>query len=141
MIDQNLTSATVGPTGSAATEYSTALDFGGATAGLGKGPLTGKVRLLLSLPAIAGLSDTKTVIYTIQHSADNSTFADLATPTLSVTQTGAGGAGVAASDTYFDPPPGLKRYVRVKAVTASSPGTLGAYTYYLKTVLGNQAGL
>lgn len=141
MLDQNLATRTTGPDGSAETEYSAALDTGGAAAGLGKGPLTGKMRLLLKLSANANLSDTKTITFTIQHSADNSSYADIANPTLSVVQTGAGGAGVAASDNYFDPPPGLKRYVRVKAVTASSPGTLGVWTYDFFAVLGNQPGL
>lgn len=141
MLDQNFAVKTTGPDGSAETEYSTALDFGGASAGLGKGPLTGKLRLLLRLSANANLSDTKTITFTLQHSADNSSFTDIANPTLSVVQTGAGGVGVAASDNYFDPPPNLKRYVRVKAVTAASPGTLGVWTYELWGVLGNKAGL
>jgi hypothetical protein len=141
MLDQNLATRTTGPDGSAETEYSASLDTGGAAAGLGKGPLTGKMRFLLRLSANANLSDAKIITFTLQHSADNSSFADIAAPTLSKVQTGAGGVGTAASDNYFDPPPNLKRYVRVKAVTDTSPGTLGVWTYDFFAVLGNQAGL
>lgn len=145
MFDQNFTIKKAGPTGSAATEYSDPLDFGGASSGLpsglGKGNLTGKIRLLLRLPAITGLDDTKTITYTIQDSADNSSYSDLTAVYPAKVQTGAGGAGAGAADYYFDYTPGLRRYVRVKAVTASSPGTITAYTYYLIAIVGNQPGL
>lgn len=135
MTDQNFTVAKAGPT-SAGTEYSSALDCG-ATYGVGN--LAGKARLKLEVPTITGLANTKTCIFTIQDSADNSTFADVAAyPSVTVTGDGTSGPAV---DTYFDWRPELRRYIRVKAVLAASPGTITAFTYYLKGVLGNQPGI
>ena len=135
MIDQNFTVKKAGPT-SAGTEYSDALDFRSA---LGAGDLAGRFRLKLEVPTITGLANTKTCIFTLQDSADNSSFSDVAAyPSVTVTGDGTSGPAV---DTYFNFRSELRRYVRVKAVLASSPGTITAFTYYLKGVLGNQPGL
>jgi hypothetical protein len=136
MTDQNLTVKTAGPT-SAGTANSTALDFGSPD---GVGNLAGKVRFKLEVPAIVGLSDTKTQIFTLQDSADNSTFTAVAAYPA-VTFTGAGGAGAAAADAYFEWTPSLRRYLRVQVVTAATPGTITAYNYFLKALDGNNGGL
>lgn len=135
MIDQNLTVAKAGPT-AAGTEYSSALDTG-ATSGIGN--ITGQARLKLEVPTITGLANTKTTTFTLQDSADNSTFADVAAyPSVVVTGDGTTGPAV---DTYFDWRKELRRYIRVKAVLVASPGTITAYDYYLKGILGDQPGL
>jgi hypothetical protein len=138
MIDHNTIVKKAGPTGSAATEYSGVID---CRAPDGIGALNGKVRLKLEVPAIAGLDDTKTTTFTLQDSADNSSFTDRTDFYPAKVFTGAGGVGAGAADTYYEWRRELRRYIRVKAVTASSPGTITAYFYYLKVVDGDQPGL
>lgn len=85
----------------------------------------------LALPAEALLSDTKVLTYTVKDSANGSSFTVL-DPSLATTQTGAGGAGVAAKTVRFRLPPGARRYVRVEQTATSTPGTLsGSYTLKL----------
>jgi hypothetical protein len=85
----------------------------------------------LALPAEAGLSDTKVLTYTVKDSANGSSFTVL-DPSLATTQTGAGGAGVAAKTVRFRLPPGARRYVRVEQTATATPGTLaGSYTLKL----------
>ena len=79
------------------------------------------------VPAIASLSDTKTITITLQDSADNSTFADV-DPTTSTVVTGAGGAGAAVKDSRFRFPPILRRYYRHKVVVAATSGISGTVT-------------
>lgn len=136
MIDQNLTVKKAGPTSSSATEYSDALDLGST---YGPGNLAGQLQLKLEIPTITGLGSAKTTTFTIQDSADNSSFADVsAYPPVVVTGDGTSGPAV---DTYFEWTQALRRYIRVKAVTVSSAGTITAYYYYLKVVLGRQPGV
>lgn len=136
MRDQNSTIVKAGAT-VAGTTYSTALD---TRAPDGIGNLEGKVRLFLDVPIIPGLSDTKTVIFTLQDSADGSTFTDV--PDFSSkTYTGASGAGAPAAVYEIPWLSKYRRYLRVKEVVASTPGTITAYNWSFGVVLGGTAGL
>lgn len=135
MKDQNLTVKKAGST-VAETAYSTALD---TRAPSGVGNVTGPAKLYLNIEAAVGLSDTKTQTYTIQDSADNSTFADVpGYPSIVVT--GAGGTGGPATEKFFEWISSLRRYVRVKCVTVSTPGTITAFNYFFGVELGSRPG-
>lgn len=77
----------------------------------------------LVAPTAAGISDTKVVTYTLQDSADNSSWAAV-DPGISTTQTGAGGAGITAKTVRFRLPANTRRYVRIAQTMTSSAGTV-----------------
>lgn len=81
----------------------------------------------LAGPALttAQLADTKIVTYTLQDSADGTTFAAV-DPAITTTQTGAGAAGAAAKTVRFRVPANTRRYVRIAQTASASPGTLTA---------------
>jgi hypothetical protein len=81
-----------------------------------------KVVFSIAAPAVAGISDTKVLTYTLQDSADNSSFAAV-DPSITTTQTAAGGAGVAAKEVRFRLPANVRRYVRVAQTATSTAGT------------------
>jgi hypothetical protein len=87
----------------------------------------GAVVFELAGPALltAQLADTKVVTYTLQDSADGSSFAAV-DPLITTTQTGAGGAGAAAKTVRFRLPSNTRRYVRIAQTATASPGTLTA---------------
>lgn len=87
----------------------------------------GAVVFELAGPALltAQLADTKVVTYTLQDSADGSSFAAV-DPLITTTQTGAGGAGAAAKTVRFRLPANTRRYVRIAQTATASPGTLTA---------------
>jgi hypothetical protein len=80
----------------------------------------------LAGPALttAQLTDNKVLTYTLQDSADGTTFAAV-DPLITTTQTGAGGAGAAAKTIRFQLPVNTRRYVRIAQTATSTPGTLG----------------
>jgi hypothetical protein len=86
------------------------------------GEFLAKVELLITAPAltVTQLPNSATVTYSIEHSADNSSWSTLQASVL--VQTGAGGAGAAAATARYRPPTNVKRYIRLKATTATSPG-------------------
>lgn len=81
----------------------------------------------LAGPALttAQLADTKIVTYTLQDSADGTTFAAV-DPAITTTQTGAGAAGAAAKTVRVRVPANTRRYVRIAQTASASPGTLTA---------------
>lgn len=81
------------------------------------------VEIEIAWPALAALADSKNVVFKVQDSADNSTFADLG---LTKTITGAGGAGVAAGSVRFRLPQGTRRYLRVNQAEDSAGGDITA---------------
>lgn len=86
----------------------------------------------LIMPAEAGLSDTKTLTYTVKDSADNSTFAAVE-PGVSYAVTATGGTGFAAKTLRFRLPVNCRRYIRVEQTVTATPGTLAAsYTFQLR---------
>lgn len=77
----------------------------------------------LVLPAEAGLSDTKTLTYTVKDSADGTTFAAVE-PAIAYAYTGTGGTGFPAKTLRFRLPVACRRYLRVEQTATSTPGTL-----------------
>lgn len=86
--------------------------------------------LQISWPALPNLADAKTIIFTIQDSADNNTFASLG---ITYTLTGAGGVGVAAGSINFRLPAHTRRYVQVNraVLVAGGDNTAGVNTVAL----------
>lgn len=112
-----------------ATNYSDALDLQEKAPGI-------KMRewqLEVVLPATPNLADTKTATVTVQDSADNATFADVAT-LAPIVATGAGGVGAAAATRLFKLPEDVRRYVRVKQVIAAVGGDNTAVSTALSLV-------
>ena len=101
----------------AATANSDSIDLGQSTADT----INESFSVKLSAPAVANLADTKTITYTFQDSADNSSFS--AIPELAtLVQTGAGGVGASATTRTVRLPATARRYIRVSAAVASAGG-------------------
>jgi hypothetical protein len=114
--DTNL-KATKALPAAAATNYSDAIDLIGTNPGI----KARRLQLEVAVPALPSLVDAKTVTLTPQDSADNSTFADIAT-LAPVVLTGASGAGAAAVTRLFKLPEDVRRYVRLKQVVLTAGG-------------------
>jgi hypothetical protein len=76
----------------------------------------------LVTPAVAGLSNSSTITYTLQDSADGTSFAAV-DPGISTVQTGAGGVGAASKTVRFRLPVTTRRFVRIAQTNSSTPGT------------------
>jgi hypothetical protein len=79
----------------------------------------------LDLPAEAGLSDSKTLTYTLKDSADGNSFAAVE-PAIAYAYTGTGGTGFAGKKLRVRLPVGCRRYIRVEQTVTATPGTLAA---------------
>ncbi|MEA3186221.1 MAG: hypothetical protein QOD99_51 [Chthoniobacter sp.] len=113
--DANLVASIALPAAGAAANTA-ALNLGTTTPGR-----VPRVELLVSVPATPSLVDAKTIIHTVQDSADGVTFAAVADlPTI--TQLGAGGVGAAAVSRQFKLPIGLKQYVRLNSAVLAAGG-------------------
>lgn len=84
----------------------------------------------ISVPATPALVDAKTIIYTVEDSADNSSFAAV-DPAITTTSLGAGGVGAAAKLTRFRLPSHTRRYVRLKATVLTGGGDNTAVSFTL----------
>lgn len=85
------------------------------------GPTGDHLELELSVPATPALAADKTLTFTVQDSADNSTFATLAGISTMVV-TGVASAGAAAASRVIRLPRITRRYVRVNAAIAADGG-------------------
>ncbi len=113
----------------AATNYSDAIDLGDQAPGL----KLKSWQIEVAIPALPSLVDAKTYTGTLQDSADNSTFADLA-PLAPIVLTGAGGAGVAATTKLFPLPKDIRRYLRLKNAVLTAGGDNTAKSVSLSMV-------
>lgn len=136
MRDQNSTVVITGPT-TAGTSYTTAIDL---RAPSGPGNLTGRGQIFLQTAAVGGLSDSKNVTFTLQDSADNSSYSDISGVGTHVI-TGTGGTGGPAASVTRDIPAGIRRYVRWKMVVDGTPGTISAWTSYWGFQTGSTPGV
>lgn len=92
------------------------------------GPVCDNTRFRITCPATPNLADTKNIVFKIQDSADNVTFADI--PNVAThTVTGAGGVGAAGFDVLRHIPKTTRRYVRCIATVDSAGGTNTAVSY------------
>lgn len=104
-----------------------------STASIEVGPgMVETMQAQIVAPAVPALVDAKTIIFTFEDSADDSTFA--AIPELAtLTQLGAGGAGAAAATRTVYLPPSVRKYVRVTAAVLAAGGdnTAVSFTFQL----------
>lgn len=114
----------------AASNYSDAIDLGDQSPGLSK---LDDWQLEVAIPALPSLVDAKTYTGTLQDSADNATFADIAV-LAPVILTGAGGAGAAAKTQLYPLPKDLRRYVRLKNTVLTAGGDNTAVSAKLSAV-------
>ena len=75
----------------------------------------------IALPALPDLVDAKTVIVTVQDSADNVAFTAL-DPAISTSVVGAGGIGSAAKTVRFRLPPHARRYIQLNLAVLAAGG-------------------
>lgn len=92
------------------------------------------VDVLITVPALPSLSDTKVATFKLQDSADNVTFTDIA-ELSSFTRTGAGGVGSAATTRRVKLPPGTRRYISVNQAVESAGGTNTAVSTTVEVLL------
>lgn len=85
------------------------------------GAIGNRMAVHLEVPVLANLADTKTASFTLQDSADDTTFADLMTLDAA-TRTGAGGAGDEAFVFRLYLPPDTRRYIRFQATVEADGG-------------------
>jgi hypothetical protein len=76
----------------------------------------------VAAPAAAGISNASVLTYTLQDSADGTNFLAV-DPAISSTQTGSGGAGVAAKAIRFRTSPSTRRYIRIAQTASATAGT------------------
>lgn len=107
------------------------IDLGARTSPNGVYP--GSSEIEISWPALPALVDAKTVTFTVQDSADNSSFASIG---LTHTLTGAGGAGVAAGTKRFRLPSTVRRYVNVLQAVLTGGGDSTAKSTTVSIVVG-----
>jgi hypothetical protein len=93
------------------------IDLGQVAGGLVEG-----VQLEVSIPVVAGITDAKVLTFTLQDSADNSTFAAL-DPAVTTTVVAAGGAGTPAKTVDIRLPANTRRYVRIAQTATATSGT------------------
>jgi len=116
LLDANLTKRIALPS-AAGTVNSASIDLGSVNLGSASDELEGEI----SYEATPSLANSATLTMTVQDSADNSSFAAVASlATLVVT--GSGGTGAAASSRTFRLPPTTRRYVRISIVESSAGG-------------------
>jgi len=103
------------------------IDLGAAT----PWPTTETIGVDLSVPATPDLVEAKTITFTLEESADNSSFAAIAElATLVVTGAALAAGGPAATRTIYLPP-SVKRYVRAKAAVLADGGDNTGVSYSL----------
>lgn len=116
----------------AASNSHTGIDIGARTSPNGIFP--GSVELEISWPALPALVDAKTVIFTVNDSANNSSFTSLG---LTHTLTGAGGVGVAAGTKRFRLPSNVRQYVNVSQAVLTAGGDNTAVSTTVSLIFGN----
>jgi microcystin degradation protein MlrC len=119
------------PAGSSTTVNSASIDLNAV------GPFLAETELELVTASATldstALPNTETLTYTIQDSADDSSFQAVAVLSLA-TMTGAGGAGDTANTVYHRLASDTRRYVRVSVVSSGSAGDCSAATMTLKAL-------
>lgn len=133
MQDQNLTKVTAFPA-AGATSNPTGLD---TKTGPVTGPVDGQAQFNIAAPATPSLADTKTIIYTIEHSDSPSSGFAAIPGVANHISTGASGAGAAAVNEFRHIPKNTKRYIRCTAAVLSAGGDSTALSYTFSVHLHN----
>ena len=131
VLDANFIASHILPA-SASTVYTASLDLGDAISGLPYAT-TETINAQIVAPSLASpkLADSGTVTYTLEDSADNSSFAAIVGLSTLV-QTGAANAGAAAVTRTVKLPVITRRYIRLNITSATSPGDLSTATATLQ---------
>lgn len=98
------------------------------------GAIGGHSNFQLSVPATPSLANSATLTFTVQDSADNSSFAAVS-GLATLVMTGAGGVGSAAASQTWRLPPNLRRYVRVSVVESAAGGDNSAVSMTYKLLV------
>ena len=131
--DLSTTTVLALPSAASTTVNGTMIDLGSVPNDV----LAENLEVHLSFPALSTTiaPDTRTFIFSIEDSADNSTYAAL-DPVASKTYTGAGGTGISAVSALapfqFKLPPTVRRYIRVKCVSGASTTDASALSYTVR---------
>ena len=94
-------------------------------------PSTERYALEIIVPAMPDLANSQTATFTVQDSADGTTFATLAGLTTLVL-TGGGGTGAAAAKRAVRLPDNTRRYVRVNVAMSATAGDNTGVSYTLQ---------
>lgn len=99
-----------------------------ATFDLGAGGFVPEqIEVEISIPAMSAHSDnTKNVIITVQDSANDSSYASLDSPAITVTRPGVASTGTSAEVIRFRLPAGVRRYIQFNQAVDSGGPTLTA---------------
>lgn len=101
------------------------IDTGTATRNIGSG---NEIDLVIQVAVAASSLSASTIAFSLQDSADNSSFTDvLVSPAVAVATMATAGAEVLRTTL----PRGLRRYLQVQYTVATGPFTAGAYTAFL----------
>lgn len=92
-----------------------------ASIDLGTPPAPEEMELRVSVPATPSLANGQTITVTLQDSADNVTFANIA-ELSSLVITGGGGGGGPAAQRDVNLPASARRYVRVNIAASATAG-------------------
>ena len=113
--DGLLTTVTTLTSSASQTKFSSSIDLNAT----GADRIGDIAKLKLDVPTLSGtLTSTHTITYTVQDSADNSTFADVNTTTMKgFVYTGTDAAAV---DSFWPIPDNIRRYVRLKIVSGAA---------------------
>lgn len=94
------------------------------------GPEMEKVQVRIKVPATPNLANGQTLTYTLQDSADDSTFATIEELEPLVI-TGAGGEGGPATERTWRLPPAVARYLNANCAASATAGNNTAVSYEL----------
>lgn len=121
--DKSLIRTKALPNGAAST-VTDAIDLGHGTTGRHLADM----EFLLEAPAmgVTPMSNGKTMIYSIETDNDSAFGSATVVNAALITQTGAGGAGCAATSARFRLPTNCERYVRIKATGSASGDASGS---------------
>lgn len=125
--DSQLTVATTLTASASQTKQGTAIDLG-STSNERVGDFA---RLYLAVPSIAALTSTHTITFSIEDSADNSSFASVAA-LASVQALGSAPAAIAQS---WPLPDNIRRYVRLKLVSSAAAEDCSAQSATLSVLV------
>lgn len=109
----------------------TAIDLGARTSP--GGTLPSDTQLEISWEALPNLVDSQSITFTVQDSADNSSFTSLR---ITHVITGGTGNGLAAGKKRVHLPADIRRYVNVNAAVGASAGNNTAQYFTVAVVVG-----
>jgi hypothetical protein len=115
-----------------ATATSPSIDLGTTTPGSAPRAFLG-----FYVPAATALANTKNLVFTVQDSADNSSFAALVgAPVITITGPASGGSPAYTQDPQAKLPRNTRRYLRFTVTADSASGNVTGVTARLSVLVG-----